>query len=161
MTESTRITLFGEMDRIADALRENNSDLRESLSCELQIELAQKNMTVQNLRERIQQKYRVNLDEIHGECITITFPDEGPARVHVVSPDEVAARLGVDPATGLTAAQAAEQRAKDGPNALPEEKPKPGWRRPHRGSKGRRSSYLRRWCRSRRQWRHPSSCRTH
>jgi len=44
-------------------------------------------------------------------------------------PDEVAARLGVDPAAGLTAAQAAEQLAKDGPNALPEEKPKPGWRR--------------------------------
>jgi Ca2+-transporting ATPase len=42
---------------------------------------------------------------------------------------EVAARLGVNPATGLTAAQAAEQLATDGPNALPEEKPKPGWRR--------------------------------
>ena len=42
---------------------------------------------------------------------------------------EVAARLGVDPAAGLTAAQAAEQLAAGGPNALPEEKPKPGWRR--------------------------------
>ena len=41
MTESTRITLFGEMDRIADALRENNPDLRESLSYELQIEFRQ------------------------------------------------------------------------------------------------------------------------
>ena len=57
----------------------------------LEIELAQKNMTVQNLRDRVQQKYRVNLDEIHGECITITFADEGPARVHVMTPEEVAA----------------------------------------------------------------------
>ena len=48
---------------------------------------------------------------------------------YALSPSEVAARLGVDPAAGLTAAQAAEQLAKDGPNALPEEKPKPGWRR--------------------------------
>ena len=45
------------------------------------------------------------------------------------SPDEVTAALGVDPATGLTAARAAELLAANGPNALPEEKPKPGWRR--------------------------------
>jgi chromosome segregation protein len=48
-------------------------------------------MTVQNLRERVQQKYHVNLDDIRGECITITFADEGPARVHVMSPEEIAA----------------------------------------------------------------------
>jgi Ca2+-transporting ATPase len=41
----------------------------------------------------------------------------------------VAAALGVDPATGLTAARVGELLARDGPNALPEEKPKPGWRR--------------------------------
>src|SRR5262249_41592655 len=45
------------------------------------------------------------------------------------SPDEVAAVLEVDPAVGLTAARAAELLAANGPNALPEEKPKPGWRR--------------------------------
>jgi len=43
--------------------------------------------------------------------------------------DEVATALGVDPAAGLTAARAAELLAANGPNALPEEKPKPGWRR--------------------------------
>jgi chromosome segregation protein len=56
----------------------------------IEIELAQKTMTVANLRERVQQKYKLNLDEIHGECITITYADEGPARVHVMTPDEVA-----------------------------------------------------------------------
>jgi Ca2+-transporting ATPase len=45
------------------------------------------------------------------------------------SPEEVAADLGVDPAIGLTAARAAELLTRNGPNALPEEKPKPGWRR--------------------------------
>ena len=45
------------------------------------------------------------------------------------APDEVAKRLGVDPASGLAAAKAAELLAKDGPNALPAEKSVPGWRR--------------------------------
>jgi Ca2+-transporting ATPase len=44
-------------------------------------------------------------------------------------PEQVAADLGVDPAAGLPAARAAELLAANGPNALPEEKPKPGWRR--------------------------------
>jgi chromosome segregation protein len=57
----------------------------------LDVELAQKSMSVQNLRERIQQKYHVNLDDVRSECITITFADEGPAKVHVMTPEEMAA----------------------------------------------------------------------
>ena len=48
---------------------------------------------------------------------------------YACSPAEVAADLRVDPATGLTAARAAELLTAGGPNALPGEKPKPGWRR--------------------------------
>jgi Ca2+-transporting ATPase len=44
-------------------------------------------------------------------------------------PGEVATGLGVDPAAGLTAGRAAELLAANGPNALPEEKPKPAWLR--------------------------------
>ncbi|HLP75512.1 MAG TPA: chromosome segregation protein SMC, partial [Candidatus Paceibacterota bacterium] len=55
----------------------------------IEVELAQKNMSVQNLRERIQQKYHVNLDDIRSECITITMADEGPARVETLSPEEM------------------------------------------------------------------------
>ncbi|MFE0256683.1 cation-translocating P-type ATPase [Streptomyces sp. NPDC059010] len=44
-------------------------------------------------------------------------------------PDAVAKALGVDPAVGLTGAQAAERLRRDGPNALPEEQPPPKWRR--------------------------------
>jgi len=45
------------------------------------------------------------------------------------SPEQVAADLGIDPAIGLSPARAAELLAANGPNALPEEKPKPGWLR--------------------------------
>jgi Ca2+-transporting ATPase len=45
------------------------------------------------------------------------------------SPDEVTAAVGVDPDAGLTAARAAELLSAHGPNALPEEKATPGWRR--------------------------------
>jgi len=37
--------------------------------------------------------------------------------------------LGVKPARGLSAAEAATRLERDGPNALPTERPKPGWRR--------------------------------
>jgi chromosome segregation protein len=57
----------------------------------IEVELAQKNMSVQNLRERIQQKYHVNLDDVRSECITITYADEGPAKVQTLTPEEMAA----------------------------------------------------------------------
>ena len=57
----------------------------------IEVELAQKNMSVQNLREKIQQKYHVNLDDVRSECITITYADEGPAKVQTLSPEEMAA----------------------------------------------------------------------
>jgi chromosome segregation protein len=57
----------------------------------IEIELAQKNMSVQNLRERIQQKYHIVLDDIRSECITITFADEGHPKIHTLTPEEMAA----------------------------------------------------------------------
>jgi chromosome segregation protein len=47
-------------------------------------------MSVQNLRERVQQKYQVNLDDVHSECITITVAEEGPPKVHTLTPEEMA-----------------------------------------------------------------------
>ena len=62
---------------------------------------------------------------------------------YALSPEEVATRLGVDPAKGLSAAKAAELLAKNGPNALPAEAPAPGWRRssPSTGATCRSSSW--------------------
>jgi P-type Ca2+ transporter type 2C len=50
-------------------------------------------------------------------------------RWYARSSDDVAAEFGVDPAVGLSQARAAELLSANGPNALPEEKPKPGWLR--------------------------------
>jgi len=60
----------------------------------IDVALAQKNMSAQNLRERVQQKYHVNLDDVRSECITITFADEGAPKVHVMTPEEMAATGG-------------------------------------------------------------------
>jgi chromosome segregation protein len=57
----------------------------------IEVELAQKTMGLQNLRERVQQKYHVNLDDIRSECITITFADEGAPKIHTLTPEEMAA----------------------------------------------------------------------
>ncbi|MFI8454821.1 cation-translocating P-type ATPase [Kitasatospora sp. NPDC085464] len=56
-------------------------------------------------------------------------PQEPPDPWYARPAREVAAALGVDPATGLTAARAAELLAAHGPNALPEEKARPNWLR--------------------------------
>ena len=58
----------------------------------IDVELAQKTMAVQNLRERIQQKYQLNLDDVRSECITITIVEEGPPKVETLTPDEMANR---------------------------------------------------------------------
>jgi chromosome segregation protein len=77
----------------------------------LEVELAQKNMAVQNLRDRIQQKYHLNLDNVRSECITITYADEGPARVHVMTPDEmVAAGAATDWAAVAQQVESLQQR---------------------------------------------------
>ena len=57
----------------------------------LDVELAQKTMAVQNLRDKVQEKYHLNLDDIRSECITITHADEGQAQVQTLTPEEMAA----------------------------------------------------------------------
>ncbi|WP_420081569.1 cation-translocating P-type ATPase [Streptomyces sp. JL4002] len=55
-------------------------------------------------------------------------PDPG-ADWYARSPEEVLTAFGVDPAVGLAPARAAELLAAHGPNALPEERRTPAWRR--------------------------------
>ena len=47
---------------------------------------------------------------------------------YALAPEEVAKKLDVDPAQGLSAAKAAELLKKNGPNALPAEATVPGWK---------------------------------
>ena len=64
---------------------------------------------------------------------TVTHPAAGKAtggdHWYQASIQELTAALHVDPGVGLSAEHAAELLAQHGPNALPAEKPVPGWRR--------------------------------
>ena len=88
-----KTTCEGDLAAREENLREERRQLGElqQQRASLDVELAQESMAAQNLRERIQQKYHVNLDNIPSECITITIAVEGPAKVHVMSPDEMEA----------------------------------------------------------------------
>jgi len=82
-----------EIASVDEALRGQRrllTDLQEQRGA-LEVELAQKNMAAQNLRERVREKYQVNLDDIRSECITITLAEEGPPKVHTLTPEEMAA----------------------------------------------------------------------
>ena len=56
-------------------------------------------------------------------------PPTNNVRWYALPPEEVAGRLGVDASAGLPGATAAQRLTQNGPNALPAEKPPPGWRR--------------------------------
>ncbi len=90
---SQKQTQDAEIGDREEALREERRRLTELQEKRggVEVELAQKNMATQNLRERIQQKYHLNLDDIRSECITITYADEGPAKVETLTPEEMAA----------------------------------------------------------------------
>jgi len=82
----------GEISQRDETLRSQRSRLTELQNQRgaLDVELAQKNMSVQNLCEKVQQKYHLNLEDIRSECITITHADEGPAQVETLTPEQMA-----------------------------------------------------------------------
>jgi chromosome segregation protein len=89
---SQRESQAGEIAGREDELREHRRRLSHSQEQRgsIEVELAQKEMSLQNLRERIHQKYQVNLDDVRSECITITFAAEGVARIQTLTPEEMA-----------------------------------------------------------------------
>ncbi|MBN2507968.1 MAG: chromosome segregation protein SMC [Verrucomicrobia bacterium] len=72
------------------ALRRRLEELQQHRGA-LEIELAQNTMAAQNLRDRIRQKYQVNLDDVRSECITITLAEGGPPKVETLTPEAMAA----------------------------------------------------------------------
>ena len=44
-----------------------------------EVQLAQKRMEAQNLKDRVWQKYQVNVEDVRGDTINITVADQGPA----------------------------------------------------------------------------------
>jgi chromosome segregation protein len=87
MTQDAEITQRDETLRMQ---RNRLTELQNNRGA-LDVELAQKNMTVQNLRDKVQEKYHLNLEEIRSECITITYADEGQPQVQTLTPEEMAA----------------------------------------------------------------------
>jgi chromosome segregation protein len=105
----------GEIAGREEQLRESRRRLTELQQRRgaIEIELAQKNMAVENLRERMREKYQVNLEEIRSECITITYADEGPAKIETLTPDEMAASGAATDWGAVTEQVAALQRRID------------------------------------------------
>jgi len=60
------------------ALRKQASEAQERKSA-LDLQLAQKRMEIQNLKDRVWQKYQVNVEDVRADAITITVADRGPA----------------------------------------------------------------------------------
>ena len=58
---------------------------------------------------------------------TATADDARAVSWHSLSSDEVYAQLGVDPGTGIEAAEVEKRRAQYGPNKLAEAEKEPGW----------------------------------
>ncbi len=83
----------GEIHAREDQLRERRAQVTalQARRSQLEVELAQKTMAVQNLRERIQTKYQVTLDEVRSEAIQVTFADDGTPKIETVTGDDLAA----------------------------------------------------------------------
>ncbi len=60
------------------ALRQEASDAQRQKSS-FDVQLAQKRMEAQSLKDRVWQKYQVNIEDVHSDSITITVADQGPA----------------------------------------------------------------------------------
>lgn len=103
----------GEIATREEALRGHRRRLAEQqeLRSAAEVERAQKEMSLQNIVDRIQQRYQVNLADVRGECITITYAADGPARVETLTPEEMAA-AGVSTDWDAVAGQVAALQAK-------------------------------------------------
>jgi len=83
--------LEGDLQMREEGLKANRRKLEanQERRGSLDVQLAEKSMTAQNLVERLQQKYQVNLEEVRGECISIIWADSGQATVETVSSEEL------------------------------------------------------------------------
>ncbi|MCP5516695.1 MAG: chromosome segregation protein SMC [Verrucomicrobiales bacterium] len=103
-------TGIGEREQTLRVERARLTRLQEQRGT-LDVEIAQKQVALQNLKDRIQQKYQVDLDQVQGECIRIIYADQGPARVETVTSEEMeSAGVGTDWKAVAEQVQALQQR---------------------------------------------------
>jgi chromosome segregation protein len=86
----TQAAAVDERDALLREVRARHAGLQQRRG-ELEVELTQRRMAVENLVGRIREKYQLNLADLRGECITITYADEGQPRVQTLTPEEMAA----------------------------------------------------------------------
>jgi chromosome segregation protein len=70
-------TGIGHAEEELRAVRKQASEAQSQKSG-LEIQLAQKRMEVQNLKDRVWQKYQVNVNDVRSDTISITLADQGP-----------------------------------------------------------------------------------
>ena len=83
-------TEIAQRDEILRAQRSRLTEVQ-NLRSQLEIELAQRTMSVQNLCDKIREKYHLNLADIRSECITITHAESGQPKVETLTPEEMTA----------------------------------------------------------------------
>ncbi|HTS16764.1 MAG TPA: chromosome segregation protein SMC [Verrucomicrobiae bacterium] len=71
-------TGIGQAEEELRAVRKQATEAQSQKSG-LEIQLAQKRMEAQNLKDRVWQKYQVNVEDVRGDMINITIADQGPA----------------------------------------------------------------------------------
>ena len=89
----------GEIQSREEQLRERRTQVTglQSRRGTLEVELAQKGMAMQHLRERIQSKYQMDIETIRAEGIKITLAEEGAAKIETMPvEDMVAAGISTD-----------------------------------------------------------------
>ena len=108
--------LENEIGTREEGLREHRTrlTLNQTRRGTLEVELAQKTMATENLREKIRTKYQLELDAIRGEGIRITLADEGAAKIETVSLEDLqAAGLSTDWDAVATQVAAIQKRVDD------------------------------------------------
>ncbi len=90
-TEELRKTQEEAIKGKENEIRETRDQLEQARQrrSQLDVILAEKNMTSKNLVERIEQKYQIDLNEVTSECIVITTTDEGQPTVETITPEEM------------------------------------------------------------------------
>ncbi|MCS7091553.1 MAG: chromosome segregation protein SMC [Verrucomicrobiota bacterium] len=82
-------TAVAETEQQLREQRRRLAELQEQRN-RLELQRAQSQLLIENLTQRILEKYQVHLQDIRSECISITYAEEGPARVQVLTPEEMA-----------------------------------------------------------------------
>jgi chromosome segregation protein len=78
---------LSEQEEQIRALHKQRSEVQQRKS-DLDVQIAELRMNINHLKERIQQKYQVNLEEVKGEGFVITIADSGKPEIHEVTANE-------------------------------------------------------------------------